>query len=197
MQGARSRIGATLFAWGRHRRGGFRHYAPRRIRALLRRRRYESTGPTYFGRRVRLRRPPTGARLTLGRNVDLRDGVAIWWEGDDAQIQIGDNTYLHQRTELRCRESITIGNDCAISWDVQILDTDYHRLDGQPDASPVRIGDRVWIGARATVLKGVSIGDGAVVAAGALVTRPVPAGHIVRGVPAMVDSERGAVSWTR
>ena len=92
------------------------------------------------------------------------------------------------------KQRVTIGADCAVSWDVMISDTDNHVLDGERGCAPVTIGDRVWIGARATVLKGVTIGDGAVVAAGALVTRDVPAGALVGGVPAKVL--KADVTWT-
>ncbi len=54
----------------------------------------------------------------------------------------------------------------------------------RPSAAPVVIGDRVWVGTRAVVLKGVTIGDGAVVAAGAVVSKDVPAGAVVAGIPA-------------
>ena len=85
---------------------------------------------------------------------------------------------------------MTVGEHCTLSWDVTVTDSDFHALvvDGveQPADGPVRIGDRVWIGTRAVVLKGVTIGDGAVVAAGAVVTRDVPAGAVVAGVPARV-----------
>ncbi len=84
-----------------------------------------------------------------------------------------------------------------MSWDVQVLDTDFHTIvrDGSPQASvaPVRIGDHVWIGTRAVVLKGVTIGDGAVIAAGAVVTADVPTGAVVAGVPARVVGR--ADSW--
>jgi acetyltransferase-like isoleucine patch superfamily enzyme len=69
------------------------------------------------------------------------------------------------------------------------MDSDYHDLNDHSlpgKSSPVKIGDNVWLGARATVLKGVTIGDGAVVAAGALVTRDVPSRTVVAGVPARV-----------
>lgn len=62
---------------------------------------------------------------------------------------------------------------------------------GQPP--PIRIGDHVWIGLRATILKGVSIGDGAVVGAGSMVIRDVPSGALVAGVPARVIRE--SVTW--
>lgn len=69
-----------------------------------------------------------------------------------------------------------------ISWDVIIMDTDQHSIHGNlPVAKPVQIGDRVWIGCRVIILKGVTIGDDAVTAAGATVTKDVPAGAVVAG----------------
>ena len=91
------------------------------------------------------------------------------------------------------KRSVQIGSRCAVSWDVRILDTDYHALDGRPSVDPVRIGDHVWIGSGATVLKGVTIGDGAVVAAGSLVVNDVPAKTLVAGVPARVVRGRRRV----
>jgi acetyltransferase-like isoleucine patch superfamily enzyme len=70
---------------------------------------------------------------------------------------------------------------------VIIMDTDQHELPGRGiEVAPVHIGDRVWIGARAIVLKGVHIGHDSVVAAGAVVTRDVEPHAIVAGVPARV-----------
>jgi acetyltransferase-like isoleucine patch superfamily enzyme len=103
---------------------------------------------------------------------------------------IGHATNVNGLTKILVAESVRIGRDCTVSWDVQILDNDFHAItvDGEarPAVAPVRIGDRVWIGTSALVLKGVTIGDGAVVAAGAVVTRDVPAGAIVAGTPAKV-----------
>ena len=90
---------------------------------------------------------------------------------DGGTLTIGHGTNVNGTgTKFLCAQEITIGARCTFSWDVQVLDNDFHAItvDGveQPSAAPVRIGDRVWVGTRAVVLKGVTIGDGAVVAAG-------------------------------
>jgi acetyltransferase-like isoleucine patch superfamily enzyme len=104
-------------------------------------------------------------------------------------------SFLNRRTEIIAAESVSIGDDCAISWDVLVTDTDYHSLTPQKArTAPVVIGNRVWIGARASILKGVTIGDGAVVAAGAVVTKNVPPRTLVGGCPAVVIASD--VSWS-
>lgn len=126
----------------------------------------------------------------LGRieveNCALFSGVHLeCWE--DAAIRIGNGTYLNRNTEIVAARSVSIGRDCKIARDVIIMDTDQHALpNGRLVAEPVVIGDRVWIGARAIVLKGVSIGHDAVIGAGSVVTRDVPPGAVAAGVPARV-----------
>src|SRR5205814_260457 len=102
-------------------------------------------------------------------------------------------TFINRATSIVAFERVTIGSECAIADEVRIADGDYHRIDDRPLRAPVAIGDRVWIGLRAIVLKGVTIGDGAVVAASAVVTRDVPPATLVAGVPARVVRE--GVSW--
>ena len=138
-----------------------------------------------------------GASFSVGGRVALQRGLRI--VVDSGQLTIGPDTNVNGLgTKILVAESVTIGAGCTFSWDVQILDNDFHALtvDGvrQPAVAPVVIGDRVWVGTRAIILKGVSIGDGAVVAAGAVVTRDVPPGAIVAGIPARVVGS--ADGWT-
>jgi acetyltransferase-like isoleucine patch superfamily enzyme len=107
--------------------------------------------------------------------------------GRGGYIRIGTGTYLNRNTEVIAWREVSIGRDCRIGWDVLIMDTDQHPLpDGFLDNRPVTIGDRVWIGARATILKGVTVGDGAIIAAGAVVTHDVPPGAVVAGPAARI-----------
>jgi len=128
-----------------------------------------------------------GAELHCGGVVSLQRGVRIVVDG--GRLTIGHQTNVNGLgTKFLCRSSITIGAACTFSWDVQVLDNDFHAITAsgleRPSVAPVVIGDRVWVGTRAIILKGVTIGDGAVVAAGSLVTRDVEAGAVVAGVPA-------------
>jgi acetyltransferase-like isoleucine patch superfamily enzyme len=127
-----------------------------------------------------------GAELHCAGVVSLQRGVRVVVDG--GRLEIGHATNVNGLTKILCADTVTIGAGCTLSWDVQILDNDFHALtvDGveRPMSAPVRIGDRVWIGTGAIVLKGVTIGDGAVVAAGAVVSSDVAARAIVGGVPA-------------
>ncbi|MEO8285469.1 MAG: acyltransferase [Chloroflexota bacterium] len=126
-----------------------------------------------------------GGRIEVA-NCSFYPGVRLeCWRG--ARITIGTGTYLNRNTEIIAQQEVTIGRDCMIAWDVVIMDTDQHGVgDAPPVAKPVRIGDRVWIGCRAIVLKGVTIGDGAVICAGTIVTQDVPGGAVVVGQPARI-----------
>ena len=102
--------------------------------------------------------------------------------------------FINENVQIVCAENISIGEGCNIGRDVIIRDYDGHLIDPeQPISAPVRIGDHVWIGQRAIILKGVTIGDGAVIAAGSIVTGDVPAGALAAGVPAKVI--RTNVNW--
>jgi acetyltransferase-like isoleucine patch superfamily enzyme len=146
----------------------------------------EATARTRADRFPRINQRARPGRIQLAPRVRLFRGVQFFLRSPGATISIGSRTYLNRRTELHCDHRITIGADCAIAWDVHILDSNHHTLNGDGEPAEVVIGDHVWIGSRATILKGVRIGDGAVVAAGSVVVSDVPAGAIVGGVPAKV-----------
>jgi acetyltransferase-like isoleucine patch superfamily enzyme len=102
-------------------------------------------------------------------------------------LEIGTGTFINSGVSICAARSVTIGANCAIGNYSLIMDSDFHSVGDhtQPaEPAPVRIEDDVWLGARVTVLKGVTIGHGAVVAAGAVVTRDVAPLTVVGGVPA-------------
>jgi acetyltransferase-like isoleucine patch superfamily enzyme len=107
-------------------------------------------------------------------------------------VRVGAHTLLNG-CWVGSRESVTIGDWCLVS-DCAISDTDYHNLVPRdrhgplsPKAiAPVRIGDNVWVGARAIVLKGTTIGDDSVVGSGGVVRGAVPEGVVVSGNPAEI-----------
>jgi len=109
-----------------------------------------------------------------------------------------DGGYINSGCTISCANRISIGSGAAIARGVYIYDNDHHEiLDEQGNqinhSVPVVIGKHVWIGVGATVLKGVTIGDGAVIAAGAVVTKNIPAKSLAAGVPASVIREN--IEW--
>jgi acetyltransferase-like isoleucine patch superfamily enzyme/coenzyme F420-reducing hydrogenase beta subunit len=103
--------------------------------------------------------------------------------------------FINENVQITCASSVTIGKGCAIARDVIIRDFDAHTIErlGVEIKKPINIGNHVWIGNRAMILKGVTIGDGAIIAAGSIVTKNVPPYSVVVGIPAKVVKKN--VSW--
>lgn len=121
--------------------------------------------------------------------VEMAPGVFIHsglWLDCRRQLVIGENSVINQRCRLDARGYITIGRNVSISPEVHIItaDHDISTDDIGGRNRPVKIEDFVFIGSRATILPGVTIGEGAVVAAGAVVTKSVGPRELVAGIPA-------------
>jgi acetyltransferase-like isoleucine patch superfamily enzyme len=120
-----------------------------------------------------------------------------------AEVTIGNECGLSGVT-ICAAINVSIGNRCLLGADVLIADTDFHSVDTvqrrhlpTPAPSPsdsVRIGNDVFVGARAIILKGVTVGDGSVVGAGSVVTEDIPSGVIAAGNPARVIRPLGKVA---
>jgi acetyltransferase-like isoleucine patch superfamily enzyme len=150
--------------------------------------------------RFRSKRNPA---LLIGEHCTM-DGVHFAL-GETASVVIGNYCYFSNAI-LLCEEELRIGNYVVIGWNATIADSDFHPISpaariqdafacshlgqGRPRPAiatkPVTIGDDVWIGPNASILKGVEIGPGAFIEAGALVTRSVPSRARVIGNPAQV-----------
>ena len=142
-----------------------------------------------------------GGRIRLGDRVSIGQGATI--VAKHGTILIGADSYIGSGVVIVCRERIEIGPDALIAEQVIIRDQDHAFADlDRPireqgfDVAPVRIGPDVWLGAGTAVLKGVSIGAGAVTGAGSVVTRDVADLAVVAGVPARVLGSRGASGST-
>lgn len=146
--------------------------------------------------------------FTAGENCFLN--ASFVFEAKTGKIALGDRCYIGANSSILCRSEVTLGNDVTIAWDVTIYDHDSHSMDwrdraeavklfyeryGKPDcfdlldwtnvrAAPIVIHDRVWIGFGATILKGVTIGEGAIIASRSVVTQNVEPYTIVGGNPA-------------
>jgi acetyltransferase-like isoleucine patch superfamily enzyme len=195
-----------LSAERKFRKGALRHCWAKFYYAPLLRLRAKSVGlglvlyediPKIFG----------NLRIELGERVVL-SGQQVWFAcGDTSEkrLVVGDSSYLGFGVEIFVGSEVVVGSHVLIANYVLINGYDGHPLDpfaraaGQrPDETghgAIRIGDYAWIGSRAIVLKGVSIGRGAVVASGAVVTKDVPELTVVGGNPARhirtIEAPRG------
>ncbi len=138
------------------------------------------------------------SRLSIRGEVEFMRGTRVV-VSQGAHFEMGDHSAIHCNATLTCLEHISIGRECGISWNTNIIDGNGHELSidlvPRPVSVPVAIGDHVWIGAGASVLSGVTIGSGAVVAAGSMVTKDVPCRTLVAGSPAKVVGKN--VDWVR
>ncbi len=140
------------------------------------------------------------SKLTIGggkNNGHTKIGYGSYIQiGDNAELHIGDS-FINREVKIICNKKIEIGDGCIIAMGTVIRDNDgsHHRI-LSPDyanARPVKIGNHVWLGENSMVLKGVVIGDGAIVAASSVVTKDVPPHCLVAGAPAKIVREN--VEW--
>lgn len=127
--------------------------------------------------------------VNIGRHTSIHRGCRLYCP---SRVQIGDNTIINRDVLLDGRMGLLIGDNVSISEGAAIftLEHDPNSADFANRGAAVQIEDYVFIGARATILPGVKVGYGAVVAAGAVVTRDVSSYTIVGGVPARSIGER-------
>ena len=136
-------------------------------------------------------------KVVAGQNLRLSENVSLGTFTTQSEIQIGNGVLIGDSTFIGAHGKITIGDKTMIAGQVVIIDTDWHGIDDQPPKEqPITIGRHVWIGLRAIILEGVTIGDNAIVGAGSVVTKSVAPNTIVAGNPARFirESKKGATS---
>jgi acetyltransferase-like isoleucine patch superfamily enzyme len=126
-------------------------------------------------------------------DLEIGDRFQIWSAhrqtlvSGPGRIRIGNGVFINAGVVVYSEVAVTIGNDVALANEAYVMDTSSHGIEGRdPKAAAVVIGDGTWVGARAIVLPGVTIGRRVVVGAGAVVTRDVPDDVMVAGNPARV-----------
>jgi acetyltransferase-like isoleucine patch superfamily enzyme len=166
-----------------------------RLRAFFQRRRLGNLGRNvHLDKNIELLRFPKN--ISIYDEVVIKEGVRICSCNERAIVKIGNRTTVGYHTFIFSSESIVIGDDCLIAPFVYIVDSNHQiekdrRINVQSNVtSPIRIGNDVWIASNVTILKGVEIGDGAVIAANSVVNNNVPAYEVWGGTPARKISER-------
>ncbi|MGH2368979.1 MAG: acyltransferase, partial [Chloroflexota bacterium] len=149
---------------------------------------------TRLGRRVTLRGRPkvtNQGTMTFGDRVRLDSTVATLElvTLPSGHLEIGENVFINYGSSLVSSAHVKVSDDCLIGTHVMVMDCDFHRVEDKAwdtTGAPIVLEERVWLGNRSMVLKGVTIGHDAVVAAGSVVTKDVPPRSVVAGVPARV-----------
>jgi acetyltransferase-like isoleucine patch superfamily enzyme len=139
----------------------------------------------------RVRKERSGRILSSGALIGGGVHIEV---GPEGVLELGSGVFVNRGCTIICRQRVSIGDRARLAWSVSVMDSDEHQHPllraGQ---TPVTIGGGAWIGAGVIVLKGTNIGDRAVVGAGAVVTRDIPADTLSAGVPARVLRNGSAI----
>jgi len=116
-------------------------------------------------------------RVVFAGSAVIGNGTALMVE-DNACLRLGRNFTVTGRSTICCKTSVTFGDDCLLSWDVQVMDDDHHELIASDGArlnapQPIVLGRHVWVCSRVSLLKGTCLPDDCIVAAGSTVSRRV------------------------
>jgi acetyltransferase-like isoleucine patch superfamily enzyme len=151
-----------------------------------------------------------GVKLQIGRRGRASFGRWVWIGHDtkirchEGEVRIGDKTVLGQECTISAYQHVSIGEQCILADRSMLIDFDHNvaeverpiRVQGIYKRD-VRVGNNVWIGYEAKILRGVTVGDNSIIGAGAVVTKDVPANAVVAGAPARVIRMREAPSTLR
>ena len=160
------------------------------LRKLRHGRRLRTDGIAFIGPRAVLQ-IGKGAQIELGRWSWIGHGTKI--RCHEGRVRIGAKTVMGQECTISAYQDVSIGRECVIADRVMLIDFDHGvvevdrpiRLQGIYKRA-VKVGNNVWIGYGACILRGVTIGDNAIIGTSAVVTADVPANAVVAGVPARV-----------
>lgn len=161
-----------------------------------------------IGPDVAAERTPDGVRFLIDAGAHVEIGAGTWLRSDlgpvviaafeGARLTLGPECFLNG-CHLSCKERVTLGRRAWIGPGSRVFDADQHDFDADhPERrAPVTIGDHVWVASDVTVLRGVTIGEHAVVGSRSVVTKDVPPHRVAVGSPATLRGEVGDRSHTR
>ena len=159
-------------------------------------RRWNTNGLVFLGRGLELEIGRNG-KLDLGRFVWIGDGTKI--RCHEGRVEIGAKTVMGQECTISSYKSVRIGEQCVIADRAMFIDFDHGVVEVERPIRvqgiykrDVEVGSNVWIGYGACILRGVSVGDNAIVGTNSVVTKDVPANAVVAGIPARVIRMRDA-----
>jgi acetyltransferase-like isoleucine patch superfamily enzyme len=166
--------------------------------------RWRSDGPFFLGKGLELKIEPRG-EIRFGRFTWIGDGTKI--RCHEGAVEIGEKTVMGQECTISAYQHVRIGNECVIADRAMFIDFDHGiveverpiRLQGIYKRD-VEVGNNVWIGYGACILRGVSVGDNSVIGTNSVVTKDVPANAVVGGIPARIIRMREApreLRWER
>jgi acetyltransferase-like isoleucine patch superfamily enzyme len=131
--------------------------------------------------------------IRIGDRTKLISHTAKMWlsASSGATLDIGERVFINYGSAIGATQLIRIGPRCAIGSHAIIIDNDFHTIDPEqrydvPPSAPIILEENVWLGARVTVLRGVTIGAHSVIGAGSVVTRNIPSRSVAVGLPARV-----------
>jgi acetyltransferase-like isoleucine patch superfamily enzyme len=156
--------------------------------------RLDATFPFYVMGKIKILKKY--GTIQIGKHTRIWKGVKFSAYGNNQnqkpRIIIGRECSIGDRTEIHAAKEVLIGNRVIIAWDCVVMDRDYHPVSGEVESvKPVLIEDGVWIGCRAIILKGIKIGQNAVIGAGSVVVNDIPEDAIAVGNPARIVGNRG------
>lgn len=160
------------------------------------------SGSNFFDETVIYNCPNDKNKINIGNNTNIQGEILVFKYG--GQVTIGNDCYVGVGSKIWSGEKIIIGNSVLISHNCNIVDSNSHEIDaierddrykelilnghwndkGSIITKPINIGNNVWISFNVIILKGVTIGEGAIIAAGSLVTKDVESYTLVAGNPA-------------
>jgi acetyltransferase-like isoleucine patch superfamily enzyme len=167
-------------------------------------RRWRSDGPLFLGTGLELKIEPRG-QIRFGRFVWIGDETKI--RCHEGVVEIGSKTVMGQECTISAYQRVRIGEQCVIADRAMFIDFDHGVVETErPIRSQgiykrdVEVGNNVWIGYGACILRGVSVGDNSVIGTNSVVTKDVPANAVVGGIPARIIRMRKApreLRWER